>query len=298
MVKRIITTLVVLLCCCVNTISAQNSSAKSMERDIKVSGNYYYGDGNSADPDEARSMAIEELKIMITESVRMDNPDVTTVNFSGFDNSLGIVSIDLEGYTRVIAFILKSEISVEDKGLKSLMVIRLSPDGPEILNGQEEEVEVVEEPKVIEIMGSKPKTTETKVEEPKVETPQQITSTTTTSTTGGYYSSSSSPSSSKASSSSSPSSYTSNNIINEILKLTESKDVGALLNRYKENGNLVYGRLSTISDPTVCYFVILRSGKLIDVLDRGTGTSRKGLKSGSLVDYSKSYDIIYWVYIY
>ncbi|MFR9546057.1 MAG: hypothetical protein SNJ29_10830 [Rikenellaceae bacterium] len=260
MINRVKTILIaVVLCCCIDNLSAQDNQAKSKERDVKVSGNYYYGDGSSNNEVEAKNMAIEELKMMISESVRVTNPDIATINFSGFDNSIGTLSIDLDGYVRVIAFVLKKDVILENQGAKILTVMRISADvTEEKSNVAEQEISA----ETIPIASN----TNPVAEEPVAiaEEPKQ----------------------------------TNNAIINEITKLVESKDVGVLLNKYKNLGKLGYGRLSTISDPEKCYFVVLRSGKLIDVLNQGTATSREGLMSGAVTDYTKCYDTIYWVYIY
>lgn len=295
MINKLLVALIAVLFFGADTLSAQDSTGKVSEKDIKVTGNYYYGDGSSDDEQEAQEIAIEELKMMISESIRMENPDIDYINFSGFDNSIGTVSINLDNYVRVIAFVLKKEVSVKSSGLKTLMVIRLSPDGPAIEDSAsqvattdvKQEVEtkpaVVEESKVevAPVIEPEPTPVPVAVVEPEPTpapepTPTPVVTTTPTTTV----------------------TQTNNAIINEILKLTESKDVGVLLDKYKDAGKLVYGRLSTITNPEKCYFVVLRSGKLVDVLDQGTSTTRKGLISNGLVNYSKSYDIIYWVYIY
>ncbi|MFI3282151.1 MAG: hypothetical protein SNG10_01310 [Rikenellaceae bacterium] len=298
MKNRVIITLALLLCCCVYNLSAQDNS-KSLEREVKISGNYYYGDGSSSDESEALQMAIEELKIMISEDLRLENPEVSTVSFNGFDDSIGTISIDLDSYVRVISFSLRSDISYEIQGGKSMIVSRVSsnsdvaessePAAPTPTPAPAPVVAAVVTAPVVEPVVETPKIEEPKIEEPRVEEPRVeepqvqevkantetiVAETTTTET------------------------KTDNAIINEILKLTESKDVGVLLDKYKNLGKLGYGRLSTITNPESCYFVVLRSGKLVDVLDLGSTSTRMGLISGTFVNYSKSYDMIYWIYMY
>lgn len=228
---------------------AQGTTQKTQERDVKISGNYYYGDGISESEKDATQLALDDLKLMISEDLKEKNQDVSSVDFKGFEQSIGTIAIPVQNRIRVIAFILKKEIKVEANGTKRLMVIRIMPDGTVAdVNSQ------VEPPKQV-----KPASNNTVVPQP-------------------------------ATNINSP-------IISQLTKLTESKDVGVLLNDNKSKGNLMYGRLNTMGDATKCYFVILSAGKLVDVLDQGSGTTRKGLVSGSNEDYSQVKDIIYWVYI-
>ncbi len=228
---------------------AQGTTQKTQERDVKISGNYYYGDGISESEKDATQLALDDLKLMISEDLKEKNQEVSDVDFNGFEQSIGTITIPVQNRIRIIAFILKKEIKVEANGTKRLMVIRIMPDGTVAdANSQTEQ-------------------------------PKQVKTTTNTTATLRSATNVNSP------------------IISQLTRLTESIDVGVMLNDNKSKGNLMYGRLSTMGDATKCYFVILKDKKLVDVLDQGSGTTRKGLISGSNVDYSQVKDVIYWVYI-
>lgn len=233
---------------------AQVSTEKAQERDVKISGNYYYGDGISDKEKDAKLLALDELKLMISEDLKVNNQNISSIGFDGFEQNIGTIVMPIQNRFRVIAFILKNEIKVESNGPKKLMVIRIMPDGTV--------------------------TNENTMEESTKQTQSNTNNTTATKTTTTQ----------SISNINSP-------IISQLIKLTDSKDVGVLLNENKLNGNLIYGRLNTIDDIKNCYFVIIKSGKLVDVLDQGETSIRNGLITGDNVDYTLVQDIIYWVYI-
>ncbi|MFI3262357.1 MAG: hypothetical protein R3Y26_05565 [Rikenellaceae bacterium] len=235
---------------------AQSLSQKAQERDVKISGNYYYGDGISDTENNAIKLALDDLKIMISEDMKEQNRDVSVIDFKGFEQDIGTIVMPVQNRVRVIAFVLKKEIKVESSGIKRLMVVRIMPGG--VVTDTNSNL-------------SSPPTQVKPSTQPKPSTNRPVVS--------------------------QPVANTSSPIISELIKLTSSKEVGVLLNDNKSKGNLVYGKLNTIEDASKCYFVILRAGKLIDVLNLGSGTVRTGLISGNNIDYTHVSDIIYWVNI-
>lgn len=320
--KRIITFLIILLSGASNLLHAQDSGSKTLERNIKVSGNYFYGDGVSSSASEAEELAMSELKIMISEYVREENPDVPSIDFSGFEDNIGTVSIALDvDYVRVIAFVLKSEISLQQKDLKTMMVIRIAPDGPVVVSTDAAAEEVVTPtPVVTPVVTSVAVDTTAELEarareeEAKAKAEAAASEEATrlaaeaAATAAAAEAAAAEAAAAKAEAAAEAAAQTTvvtpvttssgEPIIDEILALTNSKDVGVLLNTYKDQGKLVYGRLATISDPSQCYFVILKSGKLVDVLAPGSSVVRTGLISNSSVDYLNVKDTLYWVYIF
>lgn len=270
---------------------AQQQGDRKFEREIKISGNYYYGDGLAPTEDEAATLAIEELKMMITESVLESNSSITEVNFQGFEDNIGTITIPLEGRYRVISFLLKKEVQFNPSGEKRLMVVRLLPDGPAIeaisgvdmgydanINSAQPTAEVAEPEKPeADITPAFVSTVEpiTPVDEPaqKVDEQEAVSDKPAIALSN------------------------SNDIINGLLQINSSKEVGDYLNNNKNKGSLVYGQLKTLQDPSLCYFVILKDGKLVDVLDKTPLSSKKGLISGNSVDYRTITDTIYWIYL-
>ena len=118
--KRI--TLLTLICAAlsVQTASAQGS-AKEMEREVKISGNYYYGDGTAKTEEAALELAAEELKLMIAEDV-MQQEDGVDIDFQGFEENIGTLVIPLQGRVRAITFVQKKEVRLDRATGKKLMV--------------------------------------------------------------------------------------------------------------------------------------------------------------------------------
>lgn len=282
--------IIVLLICLVSTVNlnAQNSDPKKLEREIKISGNFYYGDGSDKSEEDAKKLALEELKLMISEDVRESNSDVTTIDFQGFETNIGTITIPMEGRVRVIAFLQKKEVKVNPAGEKRLMVIRLSPDGPALV-GNENSVKEETRPKA-EVKKTETATPKSEVTQPtatpettnKPESPEQNR-----------------PTAPKTVKANQPaiSQIPTNQTIDNLLKLSSSKEVGDYLNENKGKGVLMFGRLSNLQNPEKCYFVIIKDGRLLDVLDKSSSAVRKGLMSGKQIDYKDVSDTIYWIYI-
>lgn len=310
MKKRYLTITIILLVTNVMLFSQEES--RKQERDIKISGNYYYGDGMDVTESEACKMAYNEMKMMISEELMEENPEITSVDFKGFEDNIGTITIPLEGRIRVIAFLLKKEMQINSLENKKLMVIRVSPDGPSLaaisntdkskeasINLEDknhpnntacnsndsiskitnEEIKVKDMETIIEPINKKKgkkesaKNVESSVE--KIEPKSDNVA--------------------KIDSISIDPNL--NTIIADMIKLIDSKEVGVFLNEHKNKGKLIYGKLNTLEDPAACYFIVLQNGKLKDVLDKSTTANRKGLISGDDINYSNTMGTIYWIYL-
>ncbi len=301
--NRFLTIILMLVTCFANSLLAQDIT----EREIKITGKYYYGDANSNDVGEAKQMAVEELKIMISELVRVENGDVTTVNFDNFDNEVETITLVQEGYVRVVAYVLKESVSINEISTTSIAVSYSAASKPEVQHvvASEPIVEPVVKPITEPVAEVAPIETapveRTPIEEPVVvavepEVPAQPQVAAPVVAVAPIEPE---PEVAQVPATQPQTVVTSSNsIINKMLTLTSSSEVGELLNENKENGKLLYGRLSTMTNADQCYFVILSDGKLVDVLDQGSSVMRNGLKSGTTVNYKSVNNIIYWIYIY
>lgn len=292
--KRIILYSIINLWLACSFIYAQQNESRTMEREIKISGNYYYGDGAATTEDEAARLAVEELKMMISENAMEQDNNISMVDFKGFDENIGSITIPLEGRVRVIAFLLKKEVDLKVNGNRQLMVVRLSPDGPSLVATSNDSVateniasenelssgidtaseanQKTDLPVEVSILKSSVEPIKSgSIEEEKVENQETNTNCLTISDI--------------------------HPTVAQLIQLTESKEVGAYLNNHKSKGNLVYGRLTTLQNPELCYFVIIKDGKLTDVLDKTSDAIKIGLISGNSVDYRTVSDTIYWLYL-
>ncbi len=121
MVKKSIFSLFFLLITIV--ISAQDLDIRNLQREIKTSGNYCYGDGLSETYEEAEDFAWKELQLMITEELRVqfsENKEVT-VEFQDIKDSIKHLAIPLQGMTRVVSYINKNDfyITLTQEGVYS-----------------------------------------------------------------------------------------------------------------------------------------------------------------------------------
>lgn len=69
-------------------------------------------------------------------------------------------------------------------------------------------------------------------------------------------------------------------VTGDILALDTYESVMLYLDGMKDDGRLMYGKMSTLVAPDEACFIIVKDGKLLAVLDRGHGRERVNLKTG------------------
>ena len=68
-------------------------------------------------------------------------------------------------------------------------------------------------------------------------------------------------------------------IIGDLLALDSYEGIMLYLNAMKEDGRLMYGRISTLIRPEEAYLIIVKDGKLVTVLDQGDSGERANLRT-------------------
>lgn len=76
-------------------------------------------------------------------------------------------------------------------------------------------------------------------------------------------------------------------ILKNILAITDWNDVGPYFQELKALNRIVYGKYSTMTSPDDCYLLIYnRDGKVVAILDKGHKKNMKTLEEDSLNNYS------------
>ena len=206
---------------------------KQMEKNIKTSGDYYYGDGSDRDEANAQAIAIEELKLMIDEKMKTENPGTEKVLFnSSLEESIGYLKFTSMGRFRLVAYIIGKNLVIEKNGATMTVGAKGSPT-------------------------------------PAITPPTVIKS------------------------------QYAEGIIKELVLIKNSADAEQYLNIRKNEGKLMIGRMGTLQIAENCYFIIIRNGAVVDVLDKGNSAVRKGLISDSQTDFTSVEEKeIYWILIF
>ncbi|MFI3303327.1 MAG: hypothetical protein SNF68_01030 [Rikenellaceae bacterium] len=298
--KKIFTILLLTILVSSLSLYAQGSGASSIlkahEREVKTSGKYYYGEGIDSDLSVARACALDDLKFMILERAMDSNEKLSKVDFKGFENDIETIIFELEGgRSKVLAYLTKENVEFEpSKGEQKVFVIRnldngveIIPQGGDVVADVPSSAPAVQAPQQVATVAT-PAPTPTPVApatRPQTQaTPPSQVERSPNATTATRYAAAPSPG-------------VTNPIIGQLMKSSQYEQARQILNTYKSSGKLMYGQLATISNPQNCYFLILRNREIIDILDKGPGNDRVSLKSGAMVNFRMSTDIVLWVNI-
>ncbi len=329
--KSIITLLLFTLALGVHSASAQ--SGKEIERDVKVSGNYYYGEGLDSEESTAHKIAFDDLKLMVLEETMVGNPRLTNIDFKSLKDNFDNVKFNLAGRTKIVMYIPKSELQFIPDGDKKVVV--------SLKAKEEATTEVVAPAAPVEAPAPVPTPAPATVPTPApapVETPAPApapapaatpaatpaTPPTTTSTGGEddiddvleraranaladakEEAEAEAEAEAKALADAeeerrNPSrgvKKSSEPIINEILRIENYSIARHTLNRYKYNSKLSYGQMPLDGDTQGCYFLVIQENKIVDILDMGTTAQREGFISGSSKNYEEITDTLIWIRI-
>ncbi len=279
---------------------AQEKGGKEMEREVKTSGKYYYGEGLDSDLNVAKKNASDDLKLMILERAMESNAKLSSVDYKGFESNMSTLIFELEGRVKVLVFLPKSDIALESAGEQKVFVIRNTDSGVELVpqgtntskSVAQAEPQPVETPNVITI-GSSKKTS------PAASSSEQSQPAATPITVGATPPARvvSNPNNVASYGNSSQENKTSDPIINKLLAVKSYEEARQILNANKSNGKLMYGQLATLSNPQNCYFLVLQDRVIVDILDKSSGLERKSLVTGKTVNYKSVQGIVLWVCI-
>ncbi len=275
---------------------AQEKSGKEIEREIKLSGKYYYGEGLDSNLKSAQKNAFDDLKLMILEDLMENNEKLSTVDFNSFEDDIETVKFDLEGRVKVLMYLAKSDIGIENVSEQKVFVIRNTDEGVEVVQHDTEPTQPQPTQPSERADQSNSQTTIISGKPQSMgdgSTPTTPLASTTPPSQDGRNPNSASPlanSGQGASGSGDP-------IIDQLLGIRMYEEARQVLNNNKVKGKLMYGQIATMSTPSNCYFLVLRNREIIDILSKGDSPERKSLRTGSVVDYRAIQGTILWVNI-
>ncbi len=95
-------------------INKEYRENKATERDVKTSGDYYYGEGSDKVEEQALSIALDDLKLMFLEA-RMSSSDskFLQVDFQGLERAVSTITFEalVTGRVKVLAYITKETMN-------------------------------------------------------------------------------------------------------------------------------------------------------------------------------------------
>lgn len=288
-------------------LDKEQRESKMMERKVKTSGEYFYGEGSEKDLNSALSIAIDDLKLMLLES-NLTGEFTQNIEKEDLERVVSTVRFEsMIGKIRVIAYISREMMaSIAENGINK----------PEA----EPEAEPVAEPTpqtpppAVTPPASKPTIMPASPDvvaqrDAAAAAAAAAAASSTTTLTSSQPTTTATPptqrdggdepptTSASRSSSASQSRKTGNPIIDQLIDITMYEEARQILNRYKSSGKLMYGQLATLSNAQNCYFLVLRNREIVDILDKASTVERVSLRTGRTVNYKESPETILWVYV-
>ncbi len=273
---RSITTLLLIIFSLESLSTYAQTSSKDIERDVKMSGKYYYGEGIDSVVGSAREIAFDDLKLMILEKMMEENKELTNVDCKSLEDNFETIEIELEGRVKIVMFTPKSDLHFEYDGENRVVVSR--EEGVVLLPSTSTSTPTPEPEAVIE---------EESIATPIVETSEteaeaEVEALSTTPNSEGDIES--------IQKGTDP-------IIAELLDIKSYSEARHILNRYKYSGQLKYGKFETMPESQDCFLMILNSGDIVDILDSAQSPERVSLTTGKTTTYSDDADDIIWICI-
>jgi hypothetical protein len=255
-IQKIVTLLAIMFFA--GILSAQQADEiekRALEREIKVSGNYLYGEAVGNTKEEAVKMA---------KSVLMSEINKETLNHPEWQFAKSIQAKDVEYNTdmidlmrgnkfRVIAYIKKNDIQVvfDNKTPEIKIEDKKVQQGKTQANAQSAKVQPVAEQKVTPapiVEKMQPKTDETKTPVHTVDN----------SNVGG--------------------------LLGQILNTPSMRDIQKTLIENKKIGKVAYGAMDKLTAPEKAYIIVYKkTGEVVAILDKGNVSNRKDLLSGKII---------------
>lgn len=245
--KRIISGLILLASAlAAYSQEADDETAKrALEREIKTSGLYLYGEAVGNTKNEAVDMAKAALTSEINKEI-INNPEwqhAKSIQAKDLEYNIDNIDLPRGNKVRVITYIKKENIQV--------IFDNKSPD-IQLADKKEEKKSKKEEKKAV-------------AEEKKEAVEEKKEEVTVTEQTAAVNTGENQPS----------------GVLESILKAGSAQQVNKILLENKNKGKVAYGRMETLTDPANAYLLVYkRTGELVSVFDKGTGNPRKDLLSG------------------
>lgn len=267
-----------------------DAETKAKIREIKLSEQYIYTDAMSANSfDEARNMAVEELRIQVSSLLAEEGKGEAFAEeaMRRMDMSSKLLQYKQMGMFKVFAYVgknvLTGEAAAEETAETPVVTVEppvaqetvptdstasaTAPAAPAAVTDVEQEDSfTLEDTDSTDIaaVATLPDTTAVAEAATKEETrPAETVVTTPVSETV------------ETDSLFAPQLR----IIGDLLALDSYEGIMLYLNAMKEDGRLMYGRISTLVKPEEAYLIIVKDGKLVTVLDQGDSGERANLRT-------------------
>lgn len=267
-----------------------DAETKAKIREIKLSEQYIYTDAMSANSfDEARNMAVEELRIQVSSLLAEEGKGEAFAEeaMRRMDMSSKLLQYKQMGMFKVFAYVgknvLTGEAAAEETAETPVVTVEppvaqetvptdstasaTAPAAPAAVTDVEQEDSfTLEDADSTDIaaVATLPDTTAVAEAATKEETrPAETVVTTPVSETV------------ETDSLFAPQLR----IIGDLLALDSYEGIMLYLNAMKEDGRLMYGRISTLVKPEEAYLIIVKDGKLVTVLDQGDSGERANLRT-------------------
>lgn len=255
---------------------AQNeddSEKRAMEREIKTSGNYLYGEAVADTKEEATKAARTALLSEINQEI-VNNRDwqyAKSIQAKDVEYNADMIDLMRGNKYRAIAYIKKDNLEVvfDDKAPE----INLSDKNTEPEKKKESEKKeevVVEEVKAeAEKVEIAPVVEEVAVVEavPEAQNPESVAPAapeTPKNEEKEYY-------------------YKNNDLLGQIVRAPSAREVNKILADNKKNGKAMYGAMESLSNPASAYLVVYKkSGELVAILDKSSQDARRDLITGEM----------------
>lgn len=241
----------------------QETLPREQEREIKMSGKYYFGEGTSFDEAEAKKIALNQLTQAVVVSLVQQSikSEIPKEQLQTLEMQAKTAQLALTGRIRILAWISKESIQITSNG-----AIVFQPEtNPETDKIVPDAIPPKEETAKVE----PPKEEQTKIEPPKEE-PAKVEPANIEETSSKL--------------------VDTHPFIQDLVKSgtnTYSKFTGKVNDWRKKQGiEVVHGRKSSFSFPDKCYIAVFDTSKtktLIALLDAGNYQSRTDLLTGNTI---------------
>ena len=249
------------------TLSAQQSdeaTKRALEREIKVSGNYLYGEAVGSTKEEAVTMAKSALLSEINKEA-VNHPEwsfAQTIQANGVEYNTDMIDLMRGSKFRVIAYIKKDNIQVVFDNKTPEIKIENKKDTQEktqtpINQAQKTQAEILQ---ATPAPASVEETEQPKVEEPTASVPEETLYVPVIDN------------------------HTNTSDLLEQIKATKSMpEIQKILDKNKRMGKVVSGTIDKLTTPEKAYLIVYnKTGEIVAILDKGNSDSRKDLLSGEI----------------
>jgi len=246
------------------TLSAQQpdeSAKRALEREVKTSEEYVYGEAVANTKDEAVRMAKADLvsEINIESSNHPEWQITQPIQTKDVENNIDIIDLMRGNKFRIVAYIKKDNLSVNFHSDKTPKV-ELSDktvNPKESKQSQSAVTQVTSTPSAPTVQATIPKETQSKAVVATPTTQSINVGNSTTTNTG--------------------------DLLEQIKAANSINEIQKIIDANKRKGKIVSGTMDKLRAPENAYLVVYKkTGEVIAILDKGSVNNRKDLLSGEI----------------